>query len=77
MSLEDDRYIVKVEIKDNLHGSRFHSICEYNKEINVILHKRGKEMHYHIDPNLILQRGDILVVEGHLEHLRRLSNRFK
>ncbi|WP_374527365.1 TrkA family potassium uptake protein [Acinetobacter sp.] len=77
MSLEDDRYIVKVEIKDNLHGLRLQTISEYNTEIKLILHKRSKDVLYHVDPNLILQRGDIIVVEGHLEQLRRLSNRFK
>ena len=77
MSLEDDRYMVKIEIKDNLHGTRFQTIREYNSEINVILHKRGKDLSYQVDPNLILQRGDIIVVEGHLEQLRKLSNRFK
>ncbi|MCJ8160741.1 potassium channel family protein [Acinetobacter zhairhuonensis] len=77
MSLENDRYIVKVEIKDNLHGLRLQTISEYNTEIKLILHKRGKDVLYHADPNLILQRGDIIVVEGHLEQLRRLSNRFK
>jgi len=77
MSLEDDRYIVKVEIKDNLHGLRLQTISEYNTEIKLILHKRGTDVLYHVDPNLILQRGDIIVVEGHLEQLRRLSNRFK
>ncbi|UOG19268.1 TrkA family potassium uptake protein [Acinetobacter sp. PK01] len=77
MSLEDDRYMVKIEVKDNLHGTRFQTICEYNPEVNVILHKRGKDLLYQVDPNLVLQRGDIIVVEGHLEQLRKLSNRFK
>ncbi|TCB81433.1 potassium channel family protein [Acinetobacter sp. ANC 4173] len=77
MSLGDDRYMVKIEIKDNLHGTRFQIISEYNSEIKVILHKRGKDLSYQIDPNLVLQHGDIIVVEGHLEQLRKLSNRFK
>ena len=46
-------------------------------EIKTILHKRGKEVSYNIDPNLIMQEGDILVVEGEIEPLRKLSARFK
>ena len=46
-------------------------------EIKTLLHKRGKEILYSIDPNLILQMGDVLVVEGELEPLRKLSARFK
>ncbi|MEK5782060.1 TrkA family potassium uptake protein, partial [Acinetobacter baumannii] len=32
---------------------------------------------YILDPHLILKEGDILLVEGLLEPLRRLSKRFK
>ena len=46
-------------------------------DVKTLLHKRGKDVLYSIDPNLILQVGDILVVEGLVETLRRLSARFK
>ena len=77
MGLEDNHYLVKIEIKASLKGERFHHLMGNIPEIKTILHKRGKEISYSIDPNLILQEGDILVVEGELEPLRKLSARFK
>ena len=49
---------------------------EHAPEIKTILYKRGKEILFNIDPNLVLQVGDILVVEGELEPLRKLYARF-
>ena len=77
MGLEDNHFIVKIEIKANQKGERFHHLMDHSAEFKTILHKRGKEILYSIDPNLILQEGDILVVEGELEPLRKLSARFK
>ena len=77
MVLEDNHFLVKVEIKEKLHGERFNHLMNHAPEIKTLLHKRGKEILYSIDPNLILQMGDVLVVEGELEPLRKLSARFK
>ena len=77
MVLEDNHFLVKVEIKEKLHGERFNHLMNHAPEIKTLLHKRGKEILYSIDPNLILQIGDVLVVEGELEPLRKLSARFK
>ena len=77
MGLEDNHFIVKIEIKASLKGERFNHLMGNIPAIKTILHKRGKEILYNIDPNLILQEGDILVVEGELEPLRKLSARFK
>ena len=77
MGIEDNHFIVKIEIKANQKGERFQHLMDHGSGIKTILHKRGKEILYSIDPNLILQEGDILVVEGELEPLRKLSARFK
>lgn len=77
MGIEDNHFIVKIEIKANQKGERFNHLMDHGSGIKTILHKRGKEILYSIDPNLILQEGDILVVEGELEPLRKLSARFK
>lgn len=77
MGLEDNHFIVKIEIKASLKGERFNHLMGNIPAIKTILHKRSKEILYNIDPNLILQEGDILVVEGELEPLRKLSARFK
>jgi trk system potassium uptake protein len=76
MALDDNHYIVKVEIKDQSQGIRLHTIMDHVPEIKTILHKRAQELSYNPDPNLILQKGDIIVIEGLLESLRRLSKYF-
>jgi trk system potassium uptake protein len=77
MALEDNHFIVKIEIKKSLQGERFNHLMDHNSEVKTLLHKRGKDILFKIDPHLILQEGDILLVEGELEPLRKLSARFK
>lgn len=76
MVLEDDHFIVKVQISKEQNGLRFNQLMDQD-DIRTLLHKRGKEILFSIDPHLILQTGDIIVVEGLLEPLRRLSKHFK
>jgi len=77
MSLEDDHYIVKIEIHADYHDTPLHQLMSQVPEIKVLLHKRGTEIQHIVDLELLLKEGDILVVEGLLEPLRRLSKHFK
>lgn len=77
MSLEDDHYIVKIEIHADHHDTPLHQLMSQVPEIKVLLHKRGTEIQHIMDLDLLLKEGDILVVEGLLEPLRRLSKHFK
>lgn len=77
MSLDDNHYIVKVIITDNLHGIRIHSLMSHAPEVKLLLFKRAETIFYTLESNLMLQTGDILVVEGQLEPLKRLSKQFK
>ena len=77
MSLEDDHYIVKIEIHADHHDTPLHQLMSQVPEIKVLLHKRGTEIQHIVDLDLLLKEGDILVVEGLLEPLRRLSKHFK
>lgn len=77
MILEDDHYLVKVIIHAEQNGLRLHQLMSTTPEITTILHKRQGAVNYILDPQLILQEHDILVVEGLLEPLRRLSKQFK
>lgn len=77
MSLEDDHYIVKIEIHADHHDIPLHQLMSQVPEIKVLLHKRGTEIQHIVDLELLLKEGDILVVEGLLEPLRRLSKHFK
>jgi trk system potassium uptake protein TrkA len=77
MALDDNHFIVKVELKEAQQGLRFNQLMEHAPEVKTLMHKRGKEVVFSIDPNMVLQKGDILVIEGLLEPLRRLSKHFK
>ena len=77
MALEDDHYIVKIEIHADHHGTPLNQLMKHAPEITTLLHKRGSTLQYHVDANQILQEGDILLVEGLLEPLRRLAKYFK
>ncbi|MFH7347162.1 TrkA family potassium uptake protein [Acinetobacter variabilis] len=77
MSLEDDHYIVKIEIHADHHDTPLHQLMSQVPEIKILLHKRGTEIQHIVDLELLLKEGDILVVEGLLEPLRRLSKHFK
>ena len=77
MALEDNRYLVKIEIHTEQSGIKLNQLMDHAPEIKTILHKRGPVVQYILDPHLILKEGDILLVEGLLEPLRRLSKHFK
>ena len=77
MSLEDDHYIIKIEIHADHHDTPLHQLMSQVPEIKVLLHKRGTEIQHIVYLELLLKEGDILVVEGLLEPLRRLSKHFK
>ncbi|ANF81718.1 potassium transporter TrkA [Acinetobacter sp. NCu2D-2] len=77
MALEDDHFIVKIKIDAEQNGMRLHQLMDHVPEVKTLMHKRGEELQYSLDPNLILQTDDFLVVEGLLEPLRRLSKYFK
>ena len=77
MALEDNHYMVKVELKEAQQGLRFHQLMDHATDIKTLLHKRGPDILFNIDPNMVLQKGDVLVVEGLLEPLRKLSKQFK
>ncbi|WP_111859644.1 potassium channel family protein [Acinetobacter sp. CFCC 10889] len=77
MALNNERYIVKIEIASNLQGAQFQTLMDdTNNEIHTLLLQRGSHVLYQIAPGTILQEKDILIVEGPVEQLRQLSNRF-
>lgn len=77
MALDNDHFIVKIKIHAEQEGVRLHQLLDHVPEVRMLMHKRGNDLQYIIDPNLILQTNDFLVVEGLLEPLRRLSKHFK
>ena len=76
MALNNERYIIKVEISPNLQGQQFQTIMDDADNIQPLLLQRGTHVLYEIAPGTILQEHDILIIEGPVEMLRKFSARF-
>lgn len=76
MALNNDRYIVKIEVEAHLQGTELKSVMDYGHGIQTLLLQRGSHVIYDITPGTFLQEHDIIIVEGPVENLRKLSSRF-
>lgn len=76
MSLGDDHYIVKVVIPLHLRGVNLLGLINKANDITIVLLKRKQQVVCNIDSELTLELNDILVLEGPLQELKKLSNRF-
>ena len=76
MALNNERYIVKAEIASNMQGAQFQTLMEDANGITTLLLQRGSHVLYEVAPGTILQEKDILILEGPVELLRKLSTRF-
>ena len=75
MALNNEHYIVKIEIGINLQGAQFATLMEEADGHKTLLLQRGSHVLYDIAPGTILQEKDILIIEGPVEMLRKLSTR--
>ena len=76
MALDDDRYIVKVPVQEKLNHVNLSGILKQEPNIKLLLLKRDQQILYETDVNFTLQAGDVLILEGSLSHLRKLSGCF-
>ena len=76
MALEDDHYIIKVEISDKLNGINLRGVMQQAPQVKVLLVKRQQQLMYETDESFTLKSNDFLILEGHLQHLRKLSSCF-
>lgn len=76
MDLNNDRYIVKAEIGANLQGVEYQTLMDEAYDLKTLLLQRGSHVLYEVAPGTILQEKDILIVEGPVEMLRKMSARF-
>lgn len=76
MALNDEHYIVKIEVEAHLHGTELQTIIEQSDGVQVLLLQRGNQISYQVAAGTLLQQHDILIVEGPVERLRKLSTRF-
>lgn len=76
MALDDDHYIVKVPVNEKLNNINLSGILKQEPNIKLLLLKRDQQIFYDTDPNFTLQTDDVLILEGSLNHLRKLSGCF-
>ncbi|MFC3901287.1 trk system potassium uptake protein TrkA [Acinetobacter marinus] len=76
MSLGDDHYIVKVIIPLHLRGVNLLGLINKANDIKIILLKRQNKVVCDIQADTTLELNDVLVIEGPVEELKKLSNRF-
>ncbi len=76
MNLNNDRYIVKAEIGANLQGVEYQTLMDEAYDLKTLLLQRGSHVLYEVAPGTILQEKDILIVEGPVEMLKKMSARF-
>lgn len=76
MALDDDHYIVKVPVNEKLNNVNLSGILKQEPNIKLLLLKRDQQIFYDTDPNFTLKTDDVLILEGSLSHLRKLSGCF-
>lgn len=76
MSLDDDHYIVKVPVNEKLNNVNLSGILKQEPNIKLLLLKRQQQIFYETDSHFTLQTDDVLILEGSLGHLRKLSGCF-
>lgn len=76
MALDDDHYIIKVPINEHLNGIHLHGLMQQAPNVRVLLIKRGNDVFYETDHTFTLKIGDVLILEGCLQFLKKLSASF-
>ncbi|QER39548.1 TrkA family potassium uptake protein [Acinetobacter suaedae] len=77
MALDDDHFIIKVPIKEKLHGINLSGLMQLAPQVKLLLVKRNKEIFYETDSTFTLNKGDVLILEGLLANLKKLSECFQ
>ena len=76
MALDHDHYIIKVPVHEKLNKVNLSGILKQEPHIKLLLLKRDEKIIYEIDSSFTLQTGDVLILEGLLTHLKKLSGCF-
>ena len=76
MALDHDHYIIKVPVHEKLNKVNLSGILKQEPHIKLLLLKRDEQIIYEINSSFTLQTGDVLILEGLLTHLKKLSGCF-
>lgn len=77
MALDDDHYIIKVPIKEKLQGVNLSGLMQLSPQVKLLLVKRNNQIFYETDSIFTLNQGDVLILEGLLKDLKKLSECFQ
>ncbi|MEG2447084.1 MAG: TrkA family potassium uptake protein, partial [Acinetobacter sp.] len=77
MALDDEHYIIKVPVKDKLNNVNLSGILKQEPRIKLLLVKRDQQVFYETDTQFTLQKGDVLIFEGALVYLKKLTGCFQ
>ncbi|UTO20982.1 TrkA family potassium uptake protein [Acinetobacter sp. Z1] len=77
MALDDDHYIIKVPIKEKLQGVNLFGLMQLSPQVKLLLVKRNNQIFYETDSSFTLNQGDVLILEGLLKDLKKLSECFQ
>ncbi|MFW2160093.1 potassium channel family protein [Acinetobacter beijerinckii] len=77
MALDDDHYIIKVPIKEKLQGVNLSGLMQLSPQVKLLLVKRNNQIFYETDSSCTLNQGDVLILEGLLKDLKKLSECFQ
>lgn len=77
MALDDDHYIIKVPIKEKLQGVNLSGLMHLSPQVKLLLVKRNNQIFYETDSSFTLNQGDVLILEGLLKDLKKLSECFQ
>ena len=76
MELDHDHYIIKVPVHEKLNKVNLSGILKQEPHIKLLLLKRNEQIIYEIDSSFTLQTGDVVILEGLLIHLKKISGCF-
>ncbi|RYY79097.1 MAG: TrkA family potassium uptake protein [Moraxellaceae bacterium] len=77
MSLGDQHFIVSVEVKSQLHQVDAGQLIAAYAPVRLLMIKRQGKVLRDVAVGFMLSQGDVMVLEGHIDELKRLARKFE
>lgn len=77
MSLGDQHFIVSVEVKSQLHQVDAGQLIAAYEPVRLLMIKRQGKVLRDVAAGFMLSQGDVMVLEGHIDELKRLARKFE
>ena len=76
MSLGDQHFIVSVEVRNQLHQVDAGQLIAAYAPVRLLMIKRQGKVLRDVAVGFMLNQGDVMVLEGHIDELKRLARKF-